>query len=115
MGTKITPLLVLLLPSAVLTLGGRGRAADAPVPAFQTPVAADNLDPETFAQTAGAAETAVALKDGPRHVLWTRDTAPEWDGVRFGESKEAGPRHLRIGFKAPVPVGAVLTRGGAAR
>ena len=114
MSTKYTPLLVLLLPSAVLVLGARGRAADAPAPAFETPVAADNLDPETFAQAAGAGETAVAVKDGPRHVVWTRDTPPEWDGVRFGESKEAGPRHLRIGFKAAIPVGAVLTRGGGA-
>ena len=103
------PLFVLLLPSAVLVLGGRGRAADAPAPAFETPVAADNLDPETFTQAVGADETAVALKDGPRHVLWTRDTPPEWDGVYFGESKDAGPRHLRIGFKAAIPVGAVLT------
>ena len=114
MSTKYTPLLVLLLPSAVLVLGADGRAADAPAAAFETPVAADNLDPEAFAQAAGAGETAVALKDGPRHVLWTRDTPPEWDGVCFGESKEAGPRHLRIGFKAAVPVGAVLTRGGGA-
>ena len=101
-----------LLSSAVLVCGVRVRADDAPASALKTPIAADNLDPTAFVQATGVSETALAVKEGPRHVLWTRDTAPEWDGVRFGDSKKAGPRYLRIGFKAAVPVGAVLTRGG---
>jgi hypothetical protein len=112
--TKYAPLFGFLLSSAVLVCGVRARADDAPAGAFKTPIAADNLDPAAFVQASGASETALAVKEGPRQVLWTRDTAPEWDGVRFGESKEAGPRLLRVGFKAAVPVGAVLTRGGGA-
>ena len=84
-------------------------AADEP---FGTPVTPDALDPATFAESAGAAEQPLKNKNGPRHVLWTKTTPPEWDGVRFGDSKQAGPRHLRIGFKAPVAVGSVLARGG---
>ena len=98
--------------SAVLVLGPHEPAAGAAPSAFDTPITAANLDPQAFSQARAAGETAVVVKDGPKHVVWTRDTAPEWDGVRFGESKEPGPRHLRIGFKAAVPVGAVLTRGG---
>jgi NHL repeat len=112
--TKYAPLFGFLLSSAVLVCGVRARADDAPAGAFKTPIAADNLDPAVFVQATGAGETPLAVKEGPRHVLWTRNTAPEWDGVRFGASKEAGPRYLRIGFKAAVAVGAVLTRGGGA-
>ncbi len=107
MSTKYTVVLIFLLPSV-----GVAFDADSRPGAFTTPIVVANLDQETFAQTTGAGDRVLAVKDGPRHVLWTRETTPEWDGVRFGESKEAGPRHLRIGFKAAVPVGAVLTRGG---
>ena len=48
-------------------------------------------------------------RNGPRHVIWTAGTQPEWDGVQFGDSKIPGPRHLRIGFKSPI------TRGLGAR
>jgi hypothetical protein len=51
-------------------------------------------------------------KNGPRHVVWTQTTQPEWDGVTFGESKTPGVRHLRIGWKAPLPAGTVIVRGG---
>ena len=36
----------------------------------------------------------------------------EWQGLKYGDSKIPGPRHLRIGFKAPVAIGSVLTKGG---
>ena len=36
----------------------------------------------------------------------------EWDGVDFGESKQPGVRHLRIGFKTPLAIGSILVRGG---
>ena len=39
----------------------------------------------------------LALKDGPQHVLWARGGRIAWDGVNFGNSKNAGARHLRIG------------------
>ena len=87
-----------------------GRAAEPA--AFLTPLRADDLDSAAFAQWADGAEKPVPLKDGPRHVIWTQTTAPEWDGAKFGESKVAGPRHLRLGFKQALPLGSVLARGG---
>ncbi|MDB5299510.1 MAG: repeat containing protein [Phycisphaerales bacterium] len=79
---------------------------------LRTPIRPDLLDPATFGQWVDGAETAVTTSNGPRHVVWTDRTPPDWDGVRFGESKMSGPRHLRIGFKEPVKLGAVLVRGG---
>ena len=89
-----------------------GASAGPAASAFETPVSVDLLDPAAFTERAGGAETPVAPADGPRHALWTQTTAPEWDGVSFGDTKQAGARHLRIGFKGPVPVGTVITLGG---
>ena len=52
------------------------------------------------------------LGDGPRHVLWTTTTVPAWDGAFFGDSKTPGRQSMRIGFKVPITVGAVLVRAG---
>src|SRR6185369_5479704 len=51
-------------------------------------------------------------KDGPKAAIWTRNSRPELRGVTFGDSSTPGPRHLRIGLKAPTPVGSVIARGG---
>ncbi|MBI5831503.1 MAG: hypothetical protein HZB16_04225, partial [Armatimonadetes bacterium] len=86
-----------------------------PVCAFENPLAGpDVLDPAAFAQWSEGVEKPVDLRDGPRHVIYTRQSAPEWDGVRYGEGKQPGIRYLRLGFKAPVAVGTVLTRAGGA-
>jgi len=86
--------------------------ATAAAPAFQTPFDSSSLDPAAFAQWVDGAETPITVKDGPRHVVWTRDSSPEWDGVSFGDSKNSGPRHLRLGWLKPIPVGSVLVRAG---
>ncbi|MGA2498923.1 MAG: hypothetical protein ABSH20_14365, partial [Tepidisphaeraceae bacterium] len=75
-------------------------------------VAADDLDPAAFAQWVDGQESAMTEKNGPRHVVWTKTTAPEWNGAEFGQSKQAGPRHLRIGFTKPIAAGTVLARAG---
>ena len=77
-----------------------------------TPLAADNLDPAAFVQWVDGVEKPMPQRDGPRHVIWTAGTQPEWDGVHFGDSKVPGPRHLRIGFKTAISVGSVLVRAG---
>ena len=77
-----------------------------------TPLVADNLDPAAFAQWVDGVEKPMPQRDGPRHVIWTAGTQPEWDGVLFGDSKTPGPRHLRIGWKTPITVGSVLVRAG---
>jgi hypothetical protein len=94
-----------------------GANAASPLPltnesCFATPLAAENLDSAAFAEWMDGAGRPIPLKRGPSHVIWTRTTAPEWDGVKFGESKTTGPRHLRIGWKSPLPIGSVLARAG---
>jgi hypothetical protein len=86
-------------------------AADDP---FQ-PVGGAALDKAAFTQWVDGHESPVsesAAKGGPTAVVWTAKTRPDWPGVRFGEGRTAGVRHLRIGFTEPVPVGSVLVRGG---
>lgn len=86
--------------------------------AFATPVTADNLDEAAWKQWIDGTEQA-ALKNmfgteiptGARHVIWTQGTRPDWTGVKFGDSKNSGVRHLRIGFKTPIAVGSLLVRG----
>jgi hypothetical protein len=80
--------------------------------AFATPVSLEALDPAAFSEWRDGQVWPLALKDGPRHVVWTRTTAPEWDGVKFGDSKTPGVRHLRLGWRTPLPIGTVLARAG---
>lgn len=80
--------------------------------AFAPAVNGNQFDPAAFAEWADGAEKPVAVKNGPKHVMWTRDSSADWDGVKYGESTAAGPRHLRVGFTEAVPVGSVLVRGG---
>ena len=77
-----------------------------------SPVVAADLDAAAFAQWADGSEKPIETRNGPLHVLWTRTSQADWDGVRFGESKQPGLRHLRIGFAKPIALGAVLVRGG---
>ena len=116
MNKTTTKLLATLLIGSFLTIisGTDVLAAppDAPKGVFETPLAADNLDPSAFAAWVDGKESPMPQNDGPRHCFWTRTTHPEWDGVDFGESKQPGVRHLRIGFKTPTTIGAVLVRGG---
>src|SRR5689334_15739239 len=79
---------------------------------FDSPVATGDLDPATFAEWVDGAERPTTSKRGPAHVVWTPGGQIEWQGLKYGESKNPGLRHLRVGFKAPVRVGSVLVRGG---
>ena len=93
-------------------LTGVGRAQP-----FASAVSAADLDPAAFAQWADGAEAPVVVMDrgkdvGPAFVLCSDNNVPSYLGVKFGDTKSPGPRHLRIGFTAPVAVGSVLVRGG---
>ncbi len=83
-----------------------------PATPLATPVESSNLDPAVFAEWVDGVERPVAVKRGPHQVIWTRDSGPEWDGIRFGETKSPGVRHLRIGFLKAIDVGIVISRGG---
>lgn len=79
---------------------------------FATPAKVEFFDPSAFCQMADSVERPMPLGDGPRHVLWTTTTVPAWDGAFFGDSKTPGRQSMRIGFKVPITVGAVLVRAG---
>ena len=96
-----------------------GLAVELQPPARQlkTPVSGKLLDPAVYASWVEGREEKIAgsgRESAPEWVLWSQDSQqPGHSGVRFGaQSKEAGPRHLRIGFKQAIPVGSVLTLGG---
>ncbi len=104
-------LLVFLTVFLLLLSGTFAWSAEMAEGAFANPLAAANLDTNAFTQWVDGAEKPVVMKDGPQHVLWARGGRTEWDGVNFGSSKNAGARHLRIGWKTALPVGSVLVRG----
>ena len=83
-----------------------------PSHAIDSAVAVSDLDPAAFVQWFDGREQPLDIKEGPRHVIWTKDSAVQWNGVYFGDSKVAGPRHLRIGFQSPMHIGSVLVRAG---
>jgi hypothetical protein len=103
------------LPFAFLAMTvALAAAADRPAPGgpLATTLTADDLDPAAFTQWVDGMEKPVETKDGPRHVMWTAGSRPEWDGVVFSDSKKPGVRQLRIGWKTPRLVGTVLARAG---
>ena len=112
-----TPLLLtaLLLGLATVSLPA-ARAQTIYQPSRETAIELDNLDPAAYSQWVDGSETPVVTeevqKDVPQWLLWTRTTNAGHAPVSFGDSKTPGARHLRIGFKAPVEVGSVLTIGG---
>ena len=107
MWTKVRSLVFLLAAGAPFARGQAEQAGP-----LVTPLRAENLDPAAFLQWVDGVEKPMPQRDGPRHVIWTTATQPEWDGVLFGDSKIPGPRHLRIGVKTPITVGSVLVRAG---
>jgi hypothetical protein len=104
----------------LLLLLTRGVLAAEKAPAFHTPVRASDFDPAAGAQWVDGAEQAMPAEKGqssaigPQAVFWTREAPPVEGnrGVYFGDTKSAGVRHLRVGFKMPIPIGAVVVRGG---
>ena len=98
-------LITLLAPLAGL------HAADN---SFQ-PIGGASLDKAAFTQWVDGKEMPIAeseAKGGPSAVVWTANTRPEFRGVKFGEGRAIGVRHLRIGFTDSIAVGSVLVRGG---
>ena len=75
-----------------------------------TPVKVDDLD--ALVEWVDGAARPSASAQGPRQVLWTTSTAPEWSGLRFGDSRASGVRHLKVGFKRDLEVGSLLAQGG---
>ena len=90
-------------------------ALHAAVPIERSSLAPVELDADAFVQWRNGPTTPISAeqaKNGPASVVWTARTDPSLNGVRFGEGREPGVRHLRIGFAKPVAIGSVLVRGG---
>ena len=100
--------IVLILPSVARTADPTAHATQG---VFATPLGGDDLDPKAFTAWVDGKESPVDRREGPRSVIWTQTTRPEWDGVGFGQSKTSGPRYLRIGWNKPVRAGTILVRG----
>lgn len=104
-------ILVLLLVTSLAAAGDRVQSLAAPLPAA-------TLDPAVFAEWVDGTERPIGAKepgDKSRHPQWlifTDQAAPGHSGLRFGDSRQPGPRHLRVGFKNAVAIGSALVRGG---
>ena len=83
-----------------------------------TAITAQSLDPQSYAEWVDGAERAIRPQEErdrrgtPLWVVGTREGVAGYNGIEYGRSKTAGPRHLRIGFRTPVGVGSVLACGG---
>ena len=110
----------LLLPSLLCFLAASAfplptSAAPTSTPTYPTPVLAENLDANAFAEWNDGKETPLSARgEKPPTVdktIWTQTTNSGLFHLLYGDSKTPGVRYLRIGFNTPVSVGSVLTRG----
>lgn len=69
-----------------------------------------DLDPAAYTQWVNGQDTP--MPGNPTDVMWTTTTIPVWCGSTYGDSKQAGVRHIRIGFTAPRLVTTLLVRTG---
>ncbi len=100
---------LILFVSQLVTAGPFQAPADGFAHQTITP---EDIDPAAFTQWTDGEEQPFKVQDGAKHILWTTKSEPSWDGVKFGEGKKPGVRHLRIAFTRAVPVGSVLARAG---
>ncbi len=81
---------------------------------FPSYLDASQLDPDAYMEFVDGVERPVVRLDSkpshPQDVLRT-DSAGKTSFLRFGDSKNPGPRHLRIGFVEPLGIGTVLAVG----
>jgi len=105
------------LVTAILLLNSYAAAGESPQ-TLATPIMLDDLDASSFAEWVDGSEkpirpvTAGDKSRLPQWLLSTDKSMPGHSGLRFGDSRRPGPRHLRIAFKQAVPVGSLLIRGG---
>jgi len=113
---KITcPVLLLVLALAAAALAA---PAIPPFAAF-TEVTTQDIDPAVFRQWVDGVEGVItpAIQHYGMNIrhesVWTRDAEKglgytQGREIQFGDSSNPGPRHLRVGFTRPVPVGTIL-------
>ena len=106
---------VLILVFTIFEAGAQTSTLGKPGETMKTPVEKKDLDTAAFAEWVDGKEIAPTdpkAKKGPESLLWTSDAKSFGHyGMKFGSKTVSSTSHLRIGFKQPVPVGTVLTRG----
>src|SRR5437870_2249056 len=113
-GRLTVPAVLLVVAFQVLALTSCRAAPPLPSLTGETPVKADNIDAQSYAQWDNGEEKPLhgSPDRTPAWVLWTDRGMLGYNGFTYGDSKTTGARHLRIGFKSPIPVGTVMVRGG---
>ncbi len=84
----------------------------APAGPLATVLTDDLLDDQAAAEWVDGAEHPLASPAALRARLWTATRGPLYGQLLFGAGAQPGPRALRVGFRSPVDVGAVVVRGG---
>ena len=79
---------------------------------FATPLTSNLIDNGALAEWMDGTERPLANPALLRQFIWTRTTQSAGGQFEFGSSNQPGPRHLRIGFTAPVAFESILVRGG---
>jgi hypothetical protein len=89
-----------------------GAARPARAGAFDTPIALSDLDGSAYREWVDGAERVVPGSYGPQQVMGTTTTVPGSFELRYGDTANAGRRHLRIGFNSARPVQTIIAQGG---
>ncbi len=112
---RIIPFVLTLLLS--LSLSGRAETLPVEWGVFRTPLKSTDFDLKSFAEWMDGGEKAIVIERGqpavrsPQYAVWTQDSLTASRGLRFGNSKIPGRRHLRVGLLNNIPVGAILVTG----
>ena len=107
------------LASIALALIVAGGTAPARATGLETPLRPELIDVQATAEWVDGHETPrVHFLDQrnarPNEVTWFMTTPGVplgGNGISFGTSARPGPRHLRVGLKAPIAAGSILTCG----
>ncbi len=114
MKLRLSPLLLsLCVPLILGVLSVRAQDVPPGWGIFATPIHDSDFDPAVFAEWIDGTEKPI-INDRdrkPRSVLWVQNSLQGPNEIFFGYSQVPGPRHLRVGFLNPVPLGGILVSG----
>jgi len=109
------PLAVLFVVFGTFAIGPC-FAADRAQPqsgAFTTPLTDALIDDASLAEWSDGSEHPLPRAIELRQVVWTQTAMPSTSHFfQYAVSNQPGVRHLRLGFRSPIPVGSVLVRAG---
>jgi len=86
------------------------RATEFPSGPLGTALTDGNIDDAGAVDWVDGSGHPLAKTDALRNLMWTRTTPTHYGTLKFGASGQPGMRHLRLGLRAAIAVGAVLVR-----